>query len=48
MTCQTVVQEELRTSGSMLGYRMMCRRLKLKHRIPIARYNMKFIVFVTA
>ena len=29
------VQEELRTSGILLGYRMMCIRLKLKHRIVI-------------
>ena len=29
------VQEELRTSGILLGYRMMCIRLNLKYRIVI-------------
>ena len=29
------VHEELRTSGCLLGYRMTCKRFKLKHRIVI-------------
>ena len=34
-----VVQDELRTSGSLLGYRMLCKRLKVKHRMHISRYS---------
>ncbi|CAI8029705.1 hypothetical protein GBAR_LOCUS16849 [Geodia barretti] len=31
------VLDELQTSGSLLGYRMMWKRLQLKHKIPVPR-----------
>ena len=31
-------QNELQTSGSLLGYRMMWKRLQLKHKIAVSRW----------